>query len=406
MTASFPNSVKTFTAQVDGVSTMDAADVNDAYTEIEALETLLQPAAANLVVASPASGPAGATTMRALVDADIPAAIARDSEVTSAIGDHNSLATAHSLTVGISQALTAMRTPSTSRPALTTAAAAGFDVVPYTSGTPFTHGQYGDVIIHHFENGAYLSQGETSYSVRTKINRGTGNSGTGLATWEIAGFYNVCIIGDNTTDPFFTITDRDDAADLTMIVNKTTDGTKFGGGVSAGEVRYFGGNGDSGGLPPPYNMFLSFGVMTSGGKYSHFSFLPTTVDNRGLFGINTRAPLYPLHVVAPAGQNNEIMFEATSAGVTNALYFKKASDSSIIGIARNWDDDANLTIATGSKAWKFISASGNFYASGGLGVGNLAANTNTPSGVTAYAMPIYDSAGTLKGYIPVYAAAW
>lgn len=33
-------------------------------------------------------------------------------------------------------------------------------------------------------------------------------------------------------------------------------------------------------------------------------------------------------------------------------------------------------------------------------------NTNTPSGATAEAFPIYDNAGTLRGYIPVYAAQW
>ncbi len=39
--ASFPTSVKAFTRQVDGVSPMDAADVNEAYDEIEALEDAL-----------------------------------------------------------------------------------------------------------------------------------------------------------------------------------------------------------------------------------------------------------------------------------------------------------------------------------------------------------------------------
>lgn len=42
----------------------------------------------------------------------------------------------------------------------------------------------------------------------------------------------------------------------------------------------------------------------------------------------------------------------------------------------------------------------------GLGVGNSVANTNTPSGATARAVPIYDESGTLLGYIPVYAVQW
>lgn len=35
-----------------------------------------------------------------------------------------------------------------------------------------------------------------------------------------------------------------------------------------------------------------------------------------------------------------------------------------------------------------------------------AANTNTPSGATAYAHPIYNATGTLLGYFPIYASAW
>ncbi len=42
----------------------------------------------------------------------------------------------------------------------------------------------------------------------------------------------------------------------------------------------------------------------------------------------------------------------------------------------------------------------------GIGVGNLAANTATPSGATKFAMPIYNASGTLQGYIPVYEAQW
>jgi hypothetical protein len=43
---------------------------------------------------------------------------------------------------------------------------------------------------------------------------------------------------------------------------------------------------------------------------------------------------------------------------------------------------------------------------GGIGVNNAVANTNTPSGATSNALPIYDEAGSLIGYIPIYAAQW
>lgn len=53
-----------------------------------------------------------------------------------------------------------------------------------------------------------------------------------------------------------------------------------------------------------------------------------------------------------------------------------------------------------------VSPSGNIRAAGSLGVGGTTANTNTPSGATARQMPIYDTAGVLLGYIPIYGSAW
>lgn len=38
--------------------------------------------------------------------------------------------------------------------------------------------------------------------------------------------------------------------------------------------------------------------------------------------------------------------------------------------------------------------------------GQAAANTATPSGATAYQLPVYDGAGTLLGYVPVYTSPW
>jgi len=45
-------------------------------------------------------------------------------------------------------------------------------------------------------------------------------------------------------------------------------------------------------------------------------------------------------------------------------------------------------------------------ADGSFGLSNSAANTNTPSGATAHQLPIYNEAGTLLGYIPIYGSAW
>lgn len=45
-------------------------------------------------------------------------------------------------------------------------------------------------------------------------------------------------------------------------------------------------------------------------------------------------------------------------------------------------------------------------ATGKILTNQATANTNTPAGATAKALPIYDAAGTLLGFIPVYAAQW
>lgn len=42
----------------------------------------------------------------------------------------------------------------------------------------------------------------------------------------------------------------------------------------------------------------------------------------------------------------------------------------------------------------------------GIGTNAMVTNTNTPSGATSRAMPIYDENGILRGYIPVYASQW
>ena len=64
-----------------------AADA-DALLGLSGQELQLDSQNPNLVLAGPASAPAADPAFRALVDADIPAAIARDSEVTTAVSDH------------------------------------------------------------------------------------------------------------------------------------------------------------------------------------------------------------------------------------------------------------------------------------------------------------------------------
>lgn len=90
----------------EDIAAWDAAsgEDHDAVTLDAAADTVLSltgqvlgldAKAANTVLAGPETGAAAAPTMRALVDADIPAAIARDTEVSGAISTHAAIATAH-----------------------------------------------------------------------------------------------------------------------------------------------------------------------------------------------------------------------------------------------------------------------------------------------------------------------
>lgn len=66
------------------------------------------------------------------------------------------------------------------------------------------------------------------------------------------------------------------------------------------------------------------------------------------------------------------------ANSSEAIQFKNPSDAVIFGIGIDGKIKTNQSVA----------------------------NTHTPSGATAKALPIYDVAGTLLGYIPIYGSAW
>lgn len=70
-------------------------------------------------------------------------------------------------------------------------------------------------------------------------------------------------------------------------------------------------------------------------------------------------------------------------------------------------DNASHTSGN-AQEWQTSAGAVNFAigADGKLKTNQATANTNTPSGATAKQLPIYDQAGTLLGYIPVYGSAW
>lgn len=95
-------------------------------------------------------------------------------------------------------------------------------------------------------------------------------------------------------------------------------------------------------------------------------------------------------VVASVGPTGGVTINPTSATVKPLLLKAAAAQT------------ANLLEAiTSASAVQFAIGP-----EGRIKTNQTAANTNTPSGATAKQLPLYDEAGTLLGYVPVYAAPW
>jgi hypothetical protein len=95
----------------------------------------------------------------------------------------------------------------------------------------------------------------------------------------------------------------------------------------------------------------------------------------------------------------------TASSKFKATSLEAGTDMSITGstvgragtyLTFNSDNNIDVNCPTNRK----------FRIQGELGVYGTSANTNTPSGATAYQWPLYDESGSLLGYIPVYGSAW
>ncbi len=97
----------------------------------------------------------------------------------------------------------------------------------------------------------------------------------------------------------------------------------------------------------------------------------------------------------------------TTAGVFGYAVRATASTKNITPV---YAKVASSPASTDAAALDIVTSAGTrMFAIGPTGrimTDQAAANTNTPSGATVKALPVYDGAGTLLGYIPVYAAQW
>lgn len=84
------------------------------------------------------------------------------------------------------------------------------------------------------------------------------------------------------------------------------------------------------------------------------------------------------------------------------FFVKGGSDIRQFVVRGHTTQNANLTELQNSGSAIQFAIGGD----GKLKTNQAVTNTNTPSGATAKAMPIYDASGTLLGYTPLYASLW
>lgn len=177
----------------------------------------------------------------------------------------------------------------------------------------------------------------------------------------------------------------------------------YSGGAAATNTRIMAlGNSTPGDANTATNFQINSGRTTGANAYLQFQDRGSTKYHFGKSSSNSFA-LYDY-------TNTKYMFVASTAGLAgigelapNAqLQITNASTTTRTLIAQ----------AASSNARNIIEAKESSTVVFGVGVGGkmltnqAAANTNTPSGSTAYQLPIYNTAAALLGYIPVYAAAW
>lgn len=109
---------------------------------------------------------------------------------------------------------------------------------------------------------------------------------------------------------------------------------------------------------------------------------------------NFQVPMFKTHIGATSGS---FVDQGFVDGESYARYQQKITGEILLG---NGAGATDVQLARrAANVWGLGSGDG-------LAVGNTVANTNTPSGATARAWPVYGDSGTLLGYVPIYSAEW
>ena len=110
--------------------------------------------------------------------------------------------------------------------------------------------------------------------------------------------------------------------------------------------------------------------------------------------------LYVQNIIQRTGSSAERLVLGGQTGGTDIVCGAAAQVACIIKLAASQTANA---LEVQNSAGTVQLACG---PTGQVKTNQTAVNTNTPSGATARQWPIYDVAGTLLGYVPLYAAAW
>lgn len=155
------------------------------------------------------------------------------------------------------------------------------------------------------------------------------------------------------------------------------------------------------------------------------------LSTQGHIGLGITVPAARIHVVGNASFSawgtNGVGLRFAAATYTDSSTAASGTASNAVGYAfgRPTFAAANASVTMTNAATLYVENSpaagtnttltnkyaiwvddGDVRFDGHILTGDATANTNTPSGATAYKMPIYNQTGTLLGYIPIYGSAW
>lgn len=176
----------------------------------------------------------------------------------------------------------------------------------------------------------------------------------------------------------------------TFVASKTTDGDANGALTNGSNLAFFQFYGDDGStFQEAADIIVSVDGSVSGGV------VPARVDFYTMDSTGFSAKRFTIRADGKAGVNS-----ASPAAMLEIIDNAAATVGLVVQEAASQTADAVQT-KNSSSAVQFAVGAG-----GKLKTNQAAANTHTPSGATAKQLPIYDIAGTLLGYIPIYGSAW